>query len=176
MKNKNFIWIAVGVIVLILLLLLLSRKEVRFNTYEFGNDNYVTNHHTVKYLDTITHVALDVMGIKNVAIRLDCQEKPLDLGEDMETAAFIIVRDRQAVIFLEKNLGRYEAITIIAHELVHLQQRIEGRLITSGVLIWEGEQWDSNTPYTERPWEQEAFNREIDISKQIKEILIYDES
>lgn len=175
MRNNKTFWVVIGVIVLIILLLLLTRREVRFNTYEFGNDNYVTNHHTVKYLDTITHVALDVMGIKNVAIRIDCQEKSLDLGEGMETQAFIIVKDRQAVIFIEKNLGRYEAITIIAHELVHLQQRIEGRLITSGVLIWEGEQWDSNTPYTERPWEEEAFDRERDISKQIKEILIYDE-
>ena len=67
----------------------------------------------------------------------------------------------------------------IAHEMIHAQQIITGRLedvglqlLQSGdaqtlvnVVIWDGEVF-TNTPYDEQPWEKDAYAREEEIMKE----------
>jgi len=67
----------------------------------------------------------------------------------------------------------------IAHELIHAQQIITGRLENVGlqllqtgdaqtlvnVVIWEGETF-TNTPYNDQPWEIDAYAREEEIMKE----------
>ena len=67
----------------------------------------------------------------------------------------------------------------IAHEMIHAQQIITGRLENVGmqllqsgdaqtlvnVVIWDGETF-TNTPYDEQPWEKDAYAREEEIMKE----------
>jgi len=63
----------------------------------------------------------------------------------------------------------------LAHECIHAQQIMSGKLINEGlrlcidendnkaisyVVIWKGEEF-INTPYYERPWERQAYGNEV---------------
>jgi hypothetical protein len=54
--------------------------------------------------------------------------------------------------------GRSDAETMItlAHELVHVKQYLLDGL---------SEQWDASIPYMERWWEQEAYEKEVELTK-----------
>lgn len=58
--------------------------------------------------------------------------------------------------------------SVLAHEMIHLQQYVSGRLqmsVMTGAAIWEGESFPASVPYEERPWEREAFKQERDLLK-----------
>ena len=63
------------------------------------------------------------------------------------------------------------ASLVICHEMVHLKQYEDGRLSidkTTGNCNWEGDTFTKDTPYYQRPWEEEAFGLQSTIYKQFK--------
>jgi len=78
-----------------------------------------------------------------------------------------------------EELPKEQVLRNIAHEMIHAQQIITGRLedlglqlLQSGdtqtlvkVSIWDGETY-TNTKYEEQPWEVDAYAREEDIMKE----------
>lgn len=62
-----------------------------------------------------------------------------------------------------------ELMGLIVHEMTHLQQVREGRLIevTPTEIVWEGQTWDKSriesTHYMELPWEAEAFHAQAEV-------------
>lgn len=63
--------------------------------------------------------------------------------------------------------------TIICHELIHLDQYERGdlkvvRLENTTLFRWKNEDYDSNTPYNDRPWEKEAHDLDGKLWKEYK--------
>lgn len=64
------------------------------------------------------------------------------------------------------------SIRIIAHEIVHVKQLYDKRIIYNDTtFIWKGKKLNSIPPYKERPWEIEAMTKEDSLANIInKEI------
>lgn len=61
---------------------------------------------------------------------------------------------------------------ILCHELWHLKQYQEGRLIITQdhkKVIWEGKEYDNTKEYDNRPWENEAFSKQNKLWKEYKD-------
>lgn len=175
MKNKYTILIIVGVLLLLSLLIYLgTRPEETFKRVELSNKNFVLNRGSRPYLDTIVQVGLDKMGIENHTLLIKEQTNEINLGDDIFTEAFIIYKNNQSIIFIKPSLKRTNAIKIISHELVHLQQYLDERLVILGKenVCWENDTINlPSIPYDKRPWEIEAFNYGPLLEEDIKSIL-----
>jgi hypothetical protein len=150
-------------------------KDPVFNKIKIDYSNTVVNQTTKPYLDTIVHTGLSVMGLSDIAVII----KPMDSevqrnfedGTNLE--AFIRVQDGIYNIYLD-NISKEEAITVLAHELVHLKQYDSKTLILKDVSIpiWKGRTFDLSTvTYDNRPWEIEAFGKQAIIANKIKAVL-----
>lgn len=61
---------------------------------------------------------------------------------------------------------------ILCHELWHLKQYQEGRLVISQdhkKVTWEGKEFDNSKEYDMRPWENEAFSQQNKLWRQYKD-------
>lgn len=166
-----------GIIVLALLLLfylIFTYKEQTFNKYDFGTSNMISNKASVSYLDTIAHVGLDILGIKNHVIVIRDQEDALSLGGDIETQAWVVTQNSMSIIYIKPKLGRNESITTLAHEIIHIDQSRKGRFVRyqPPIILWDNVEYNGlEIPYGERPWEVDAFKRGKELEKQIRDIL-----
>lgn len=160
-ENKWKWLLGIFLIILLGIALYLSSRERYFNSYEFSKENFVTNRASKNYLDTIVQVGLDEMGIANHTVLIMNQSKQKDLGDGYQTQAYIINDENQSLILVDKNISRNSAIEILAHELIHLKQYHEKRLVIldSVNVEFEGEIYNINEiPYDRRLWETEAFS------------------
>ena len=80
-----------------------------------------------------------------------------------------VFAQKEFLIELNSNQSESEMISTVAHELVHVQQTVSKRLVykfdkdVNKLLVsWEGKELGevSQIPYSERPWEVEAFSKE----------------
>jgi hypothetical protein len=61
--------------------------------------------------------------------------------------------------------------SIICHEMLHLQQYINGDLSVDTdkrIFIWKGKIYSYNFPYMERPWEQEVYKKQDKLISDLK--------
>ena len=78
-------------------------------------------------------------------------------------------------IEIKKDLPMREKMIVLMHELVHMKQHIAGELEFGGIIIgkdglkcktttWMGAEFDEEgTDYFDRPWEIEAFGRQLGL-------------
>ena len=83
--------------------------------------------------------------------------------------------DGEFSIEIKKDLPVREKMIVLMHELVHMKQHIAGELEFGGVIIgkdglkcktttWMGAEFDEEgTDYFDRPWEIEAFGRQLGL-------------
>lgn len=177
MKNKFIKW---GLIILGIIALgfgiwkIISYKEKSFNQVELKSTNRILNATDMKYMDTIVSVGMDLLNIDSTILvirNLESTYKPSAM-EGYDLKAYIKSNGIQYVIWVS-DLNRISAIETLSHELIHMRQYYEGKLIVNqdGVQ-WNGKMFDIiNVKYEEYPWEIEAFNDQYNLSKKIKEIL-----
>jgi len=178
MKNKNLIWIILGIILLSLIIYLVTLPEKQFRVVTFTPTSYVINRTDTSYLDTIVHIGLNELGIDNISVIIREMDSPKVIEGDYDTQGFIVSRlggGRDYLIFLKKGMDRYKAIEVLSHELIHLKQYNNRDLILLGVghLSWMGTEYKdiSTIPYMEREWEKEAFSESPELKESIKDIL-----
>lgn len=72
--------------------------------------------------------------------------------------AFVeILPKKTYIVTFSTNMSTLEYLEAYVHEMVHINQYHRGSLIKKGsYMIWEGKKYSKLTPYTRRPWEQEA--------------------
>ena len=84
-------------------------------------------------------------------------------------------RPRHFLIELHSGLDRYEFISTLMHELVHVKQFVLKHKVTKSYCfrnsgydkqLWHGKVIDPSTPYHDEPWEIEAYTTEGDLTKQ----------
>jgi hypothetical protein len=176
MKRKN---IVIGILVLILIGLVIyftsNQKERTFKKVTLSHNNIITNKTSKSYLDTLVSEGLDVLGLKGEFVMIKTMDPSLKdaLGTDTELRAYIIGENNQYVIYID-DLNREESLTILSHELIHLQQYSSGRLIKmeDHFMMFDGEIYNvNNIKYKDRPWEIEAFKNETDLKIKVGELL-----
>ena len=176
MKRKN---IVIGILILLLIGLgiyfLSNQKERTFKRVTLSHNNIITNKTSKSYLDTLVSEGLDVLGLKGEFVMIKDMNPTLkgSLGSDTELRAFIIGENNQYVIYVD-DLNREESLTILSHELIHLQQYSTGRLIRmeDHIMMFDGEAYNvDEIKYKDRPWEIEAFKNETDLKIKVGELL-----
>lgn len=106
----------------------------------------------------------------------------LNIIENKNTIEKVSNKDLEIKAFLEKSLFPNNYILwvkpntltglILCHELWHLKQYQEGRLVVSQdhkKVIWEGKEYDNTKEYDTRPWENEAFSKQNKLWKSYKD-------
>ena len=95
---------------------------------------------------------------------------------DLEVEGHCIAAgDGEFSIEIKKDLPMREKMIVLMHELVHMKQHIAGELEFGGIIIgkdglkcktttWMGAEFDEEgTDYFDRPWEIEAFGRQLGL-------------
>ena len=175
---KNNIWKILGIIlliVLILILILTTKKEDKpFNQIELSYRNTITNTASPSYYDTILSVGMDQMNISGYSVLVNKLSDNAKSQFDGELSAHIRYVNSNFYLFID-DMDRKDAIDVISHEIIHMQQYISGDLIYNkdGNVNWKGEIIDlKSSEYDKRPWESDAFSRQIKLSNSIEKIIL----
>jgi hypothetical protein len=179
---KNTIIKYAGIIFLILLIIfgiykLTTIKEKTFKLVYINKHNFIQNKTDKPYLDSIVHVGMNELGINGtyIIIRSLTKETKKQFSTDIELKAYIKGLGKQYVIWVD-DMGRDETITVLSHELIHLRQYYNGKLVVSDELIkWNNQIIPVNElstiEYNARPWEIEAFQEQKYLDIDIRKVL-----
>lgn len=176
-KNTILFLILFGILIVVILFLSKQVKDKPFNPVVLDNSTTMINNFTeFEYYDTVIHVGLEELGLKNIVINIstlseEAQENFRSQG-GQDLAAHIRERNGYYYLFISPN-NRLQQIRVISHELIHLQQYHSKDLIyKNDTVIWKNDLYIlSNKQYSERPWEDDAYQREGDLEKKIKNTL-----
>jgi hypothetical protein len=183
---KNRLIPIIGLILLILMAYFIYRavtkpEAVRLRTDLTEMKNTVINQSSIPYLDTLTQVGLEGLGVEGVVVTL-LDISPIhqvNLLEGQVVNGFVTADSKTNLrLFLNPNLKEGSIITYLSHELVHVEQVYTGKLwvINSNTARWDGKIVNINDwTYLSRPWEVDAYRRQVRVSSYIYDrIYAYD--
>ena len=163
-----------AVLLLIALLMWLDKPEKSFKDVKLTENNVVVNYTDMGYLDTVAHIGLDTLGLCDVTLYI----KPLsynakqNFDPGIELKALIFGHGDEYTMWVDK-IGRAESVEIVSHELIHLLQYRSRDLVYEGFYVyWHRAKYDmKETAYDSRPWEVDAFERQVPLQIKIKNVL-----
>lgn len=85
------------------------------------------------------------------------------------------ISDNEIAVALDSKLNDYKLLVTLAHEMVHVKQFARGQVKTKFTkfgnvkTFWMGR--SINRQYYNRPWEIEAYEREMDLTNQFLKYL-----
>jgi len=175
MKKK--VLMVVSVLLVLILAIIFSFKtsateDGYFKEVTLSENNTIFNKELPAYYDTIISVGLESAGLNGVYVVVGQLTDAAKEQFNGELKAHI--RFYNGVYYLFANeMDRVDAIRVISHELIHINQYNTGQLIyEDGEITWNSEKYDLSTlDYDYRPWEKEAFDKEEDLSNKISQIL-----
>jgi predicted metallopeptidase len=177
MKNIFKVLILVVLVIIVYFFIKNSRKETYFKPVSLSTRNTIINNDTKPFMDTIVSVGLDILNVNNCNIvikSMDDNIKNKFLNQnDLNLQAAIFGKNGMYYIFID-NINRNESITVLSHELVHLEQYNSGNLeaVGNGIVIWKGNKINViDIPYEQRPWEIDAFNKQGEVASKINKII-----
>lgn len=183
MEKKKILYVIISLIIacLIVFVIVYNSKPVEYNSVEIPADNKIMNNSSRPYLDTIVAIGMSKLSIDSC--RVIIRDMPEDLSNNsdrgtggMDLKATVFESGGTYFIYVNKSVSKSNAIEVIAHEIIHLEQFWSGRLIVlnkSGLVNWEGEQFETlQIDYNSRPWEIEAFREDGELSSLIEEVLV----
>lgn len=174
MKKIGLIILSILLLFLIIFLIIYNKEDEKpFNLVELSKNNQIVNRTKTTYYDTIVSVGLDAMDIRNVPVIII--ELTEQTKKQFEGSLKAHIRYHEGVYYLFiGNEKRFDAIQIIAHEIIHINQYNTKQLIFDGEMItWEGQPFGLNDlEYNDRPWEKDAFDKQGDLTARIN-ILLY---
>lgn len=155
-------------------------EEKVFEDIDFETTNLVYNRTDREFYDEVVQVGLRELGIDSVivSIRQITQEAKDNFDIDTELRAHILPngsRGNNYVIWIA-DMGRYESIVVLSHELIHLAQYQNKELvIEEDGIIWKRIKFTyqdiSHIDYMTRPWERDAFNKDKALRFKMQDIL-----
>lgn len=166
----------IGIIMLILIVLGIVKGLRAENEFEF-KPSIVVENNTDKDFDKYVKIVLqEIMEMDSVKILIF--KMPVEFRvESINIRGFIQkipTGNSDYAIHVSKTLTKSEYKMLVAHELVHLQQMEEGRLIElgNGISVWEGDTLDlREVPYSVRGYEQEAALKSKEILRELDRLL-----
>lgn len=168
MKVLKIILIIFAVITLLFagLIYIFRDKPFTANIDVAKSTNVIQNETYQPYIDTILVAGLDELNIKNTKVyvkNLTPSETQIMAGYELKGLIINVDNSNEYVIFI-KYTSRDETIQILSHELIHFKQYYDKTIsITDKSIIWKGKAFSPYTPYEERPWEIEAFNKDSEF-------------
>lgn len=105
---------------------------------------------------------------KNITVEINFVKGLIRTHKSFGDAVFVdrAWRPRHFEIRLDRNLGKSMMLRVLAHELVHVQQWVNGRMVdlSDGRIRYCNKDWPSNSlnrkKQWELPWEREAIEKE----------------
>jgi len=176
MKLQDIKEIAIMVIMGILIGLYtyyLLHKPKEFKRVELYTPNQVFNLGTQRDLDTILVAGLNALEIKGIQIAIRyVTERDKVIAKAPKLAGFTYAEGNKYLVSIIPTT-REHSIRIIAHELQHVKQLYDKRVMVNETqLIWLGEDFSNKIPpYKDRPWEIEAYHKEDSIISLMKKKL-----
>ena len=160
-KKIAIVFLIIGVIAVITLALFDDDKEEYFNQIELPTTNLIVNSlDKVHYYDTILAVGMDGVGLNGVTVVINDMSDAARKQFDGELKAHIRLYNGVYYLFVGA-LNRAEAIEVMSHEIVHIQQYQSGELVyENGEVKWQGEVYTLEEEYERRPWERDAFDKQ----------------
>lgn len=151
-----------------------DQKEEYFNEVVLSENNLIINNVLPKYIDTILSVGLDHAGLVGVTIVVNEMSGVAEnMIPDYELKAH--VREWEGIFYLFiGSVNKQEAIRVLSHEIIHIHQYYSQELnYFDGKVYWKGDEYDLNDiSYDQRPWEEDAFDRERSLSNDVGDVLI----
>lgn len=177
--KKSHLYLLLGVLIalIIVLMVYLSTKEEKpFNQIQLDTQtNFVSNNTEFQYYDTIVYVGLKELGLEGIDITIaplseTARQNFQNNGGDLY--AHLRESGGKYYLFILPS-SKSQSITIISHELIHLTQYHSKKLTyENGIVNWEGRPYTlEEISYNLRPWEDEAFQMEGELSNKISKIL-----
>lgn len=173
MKKIGLIILSLLLVFLIIFLIIHTKKEdIPFKPVELSENNQIVNRTNIDYYDTIMNVGLDQMNIQGIPVVIMEMTDESKKQFDGTLKAHIRYHNNTYYLFIGDE-DRYDAIEIIAHEIIHINQYNTNQLIFDGQMItWEGQPFGlSDLEYNDRPWEKDAFDKQRSLSDKINLIL-----
>jgi hypothetical protein len=172
---KKIVGIGVVVVLSITLvsyLVIINNEDKPYNQIELNYNNSVLNNSLPSYYDTVLYTGLDAIGLKGITVNVDKLSDVAKQQFEGELKAHIHYVGGMFYLFID-DYSREDVVEIISHELIHIQQYYSNDLTYyDGSIFWKGEEYNlSNTEYTRRPWEDEAFANQSQIANIIENIL-----
>lgn len=124
--------------------------------------------HIIKLVEKIT----ELLGISDLIYLAPLRVKVIDKN------AYVVKVSDGYVIFISHKHLKEDKITpfiirMLIHEIWHIKQMNEGRLvITDSLFTWQGKDYPNNTQIEFRKWESEARQAELIYYKTIKNKLL----
>ena len=173
-QRNKFVLALLVLLVISLIAILISIPEKTFKKVEISQNNTVTNYTKYPYMDTIAYVGLDSLGMCEVTLEIKklSQEAKDNFGSNYELKGLIFGAGKHYTMWID-DASRSEHVNIVSHELVHLRQYLSKQLIYDGFYVyWNRAKYDvKEMEYSTRPWEADAFERQVELSKKIKSAL-----
>lgn len=148
-------------------------ERIRLEVNLSDVNNTVINQSSIPYLDTLAHIGLQGLKVEGIILTL-LDIKPqhqINLLDGEVVNGFVSARSKgDILLFLNPNLKEGSIITYLSHELVHVHQVHTGKLWVMGndIARWDGKIVNVNDwPYLGRPWEVDAFKRQVRVSSHI---------
>jgi hypothetical protein len=133
-------------------------------------DNSVTNSTQWSNIEYLTYFGLEKLNVPNVNVSVTYIPKTLisqygKLNPNTVLEGLIVEHGlNHYQILLNRNLAHHSLRRVLFHELIHLKQSHNGRLVPCNAVSADfmGKHYPdiSAVPYRERPWEKEAFEFE----------------
>lgn len=147
---------------LILILLIVFATGMLLN----GSSNIVSNNYDIKSTELfnriITLTAKD-LNLDTTGLRIFVSQSKYNAKMTKEIGA-ITFADSIYSINMDEGLTKTFLIKIFLHELVHIAQIQQKRLLIMKVNVWfEGEIYSGNVPHDERKYEKEAMNKSNEL-------------
>jgi hypothetical protein len=173
--KKSYVKIlsAILVVALVFFFMILGRAADRpFKQVTLSDVNFITNGALPTFYDTIISVGLDQAGIESQNVIVNKLSDGAKEQFEGQLKAHIRTLNGSFYLFIS-DLDREDAIRVICHEIVHMQQYISGDLLyQDGNLIWKGQNVDlERVEYQEREWEIDAFRKESQIVNSVEQVL-----
>lgn len=180
-KYKTLIFFGLFLLMVILLVLKFRQEAVPYNKVNLSHHNIIHNKTEYTFLDTTLSVTLDFAKVQGVTIIVrdltpEIREEFSNSNSGVELQAALVGKGSQYILYVYR-LNRINSLVTIAHEVIHLMQYRSGRiqLIDPTQISWEGDTISMdriyNIPYSERPWEKEAFDGETALSEKVERVL-----
>lgn len=174
---KKIILIVTSIILIITLVFLVFRTkndEPYFNQVNLSQYNIIGNSTPFTFYDTILSVGLDEVGLSGVVVTIyPLSDAAKDNSKISELKAHVRFVNGMFYLFIDE-LNKQEAIRVISHEIIHIEQYFSKRLIyEDGKIFWENNEYQlDNIDYEVRPWENEAFKKEGPLTSKVSNVLI----
>lgn len=124
----------------------------------------------------IVNAGLVELGIKSVEVRImpiPDYLKGLVKGHGDELEGFIRGGQGKYILYL-KELNKSSLLRVVSHELIHLKQMEEGRLLTTSenIVFFDGKEYNGkDMSYFQKPWEDEAVGQGDNLRFKIKRLI-----